>query len=112
MRYRISLLFCAAAFSAPQLLKAQAPVVVAGKAHSAAGGAPLAGATVTRRQDGRRTLVSREGNFRIAANEGDWLVVTQIGFAPDSVRVVASTATIQLRPAPIQLSPIVAVTSP
>ena len=112
MRYRIPLLCCAAALTAPHLLTAQATVVVTGKARSVAGGAPLAGATVTRRQDGRRTLVSREGNFRIAANEGDWLVIAQIGFAPDSARVVASTVTIQLRPAPIQLSPILAVTSP
>lgn len=112
MWFRTPLCLCLTALSAPQSLMAQATVVVTGKAHSTAGGAPLAGATVTRRQDGRRTIVSREGNFRIAANEGDWLVVAQIGFAPDSVRVVASTATIQLRPAPIQLSPIVAVTSP
>lgn len=112
MRYRIPLLLCAAALSAPHLLSAQATLVVTGQARSAAGGAPLSGATVTRRLDGQRTLVSREGVFRIAASEGDWLVVAQIGFAPDSVRVTESTATVRLRPAPIQLSPIVAVTSP
>jgi hypothetical protein len=106
------MLLCAGALCAPHLLSAQATFIVTGKARSAVGGAPLGGATVTRRLDGQRTLVSREGVFRIAASEGDWLVVAQIGFAPDSVRVAESTVTILLRPAPIQLSPIVAVTSP
>lgn len=71
------LLFCGAAYSQQ---------TVRGTLRNAAGD-PVSGATVTVKGTSNRTTTNTEGQFQIAANSGDVLVVTNVGFATKEITV-------------------------
>jgi hypothetical protein len=72
-------------------------------------GAPLVGASVTTRHNGRSVGTDRLGRFRVWVTLPDTLVVTFIGRSPDTVaieREPVAPLEVRLRPLPVQLSAI------
>lgn len=91
---------------------AQVPVAVLhGHVRGASGGAPVSGAVVRLVLGRMQVATALDGGFALDATRGDdTLVVTAIGYLPDSTAVAGirgDSVTVLLRPAPIGLSELV-----
>ncbi len=95
-------------------ISAQSPVLH-GTVRRFDGHAPVAGALVRLQQAGGRATTTFNGGFSLALPaSGDTLIVSAIGFLPDTVALssrIADTVTILLRDAPLALSDLVASSS-
>lgn len=102
-------------FAVPTMVVAQHSRTVRGTALSAVDGAPLQGALVRSLDGPAQTLSDRLGSFSLAvATDSARLLVAQLGFAPETLRVAPRTdrIVIRLRPASLQLEPNVVTADP
>ncbi|WP_298709097.1 carboxypeptidase-like regulatory domain-containing protein [uncultured Chitinophaga sp.] len=80
-------LVCGAA-SLPAMAQIETPVTLRGQITSSDGKLVLYPATVRNKQTGARVFSDQGGFYRIAARQGDEIVVSFIGYVSDSVKVV------------------------
>jgi outer membrane receptor for ferrienterochelin and colicins len=81
--------------------------MIKGKVESRQTGEPLAGAVIT--TTGRQVMTGRDGRFSINNNGGPSLIITMVGYKPDTIAVagISSELTVAMKPLPGQLEDVV-----
>jgi len=76
-----------------------------------ASGAPMSGASVKSKKTGKGSLTGHDGSFKISVTADDELVITSVGYAPQTVSASANEIKIVMTQSAEELEPVVMVGS-